>query len=196
MEKELSNFKKLKGHLATIKTHRRIVRKWCRKMGIPFLGLTHDLSKYSHTEMKIYKYWTGTRSPHDTARDELGYSPSWYHHKTRNKHHWEYWVDSLEKPNAIKVPFKYVIEMFCDFVGAGIAYMGDTWDESKPLEYHLSQKKHRIYHPETLDLLELLFSRLKEMGSDKFIKWFKRDRSNIKSVYKYNLVNERFNYAV
>ena len=32
-------------------------------------------------------------------------------------------MDSLEKMNAVKIPYRYVIEMFCDFVGAGKAYM-------------------------------------------------------------------------
>lgn len=82
----------LRKHLKTINKHRREVRKACFHMGIPLRGLLHDLSKYSPTELKIAKWYDGTRSPHDVARDELGYSPSWYHHMNRNKHHWEYWV--------------------------------------------------------------------------------------------------------
>ena len=46
-------------HLKTIRTHRKYVRKACFKMGLFWQGLTHDLSKYSITEMKICKYYTG-----------------------------------------------------------------------------------------------------------------------------------------
>lgn len=68
--------KKLREHLKIIHRHRRYVNHFCFKMGIPFRGLTHDLSKYSKTEMQIAKYYTGTCSPHDEARAKLGYSPS------------------------------------------------------------------------------------------------------------------------
>ena len=81
----------LRKHLRTIRTHRRYVRKACFKMGIPWQGLIHDLSKYSPTELSIYKYYTGNRSPHQNCREKLGYSPSWNHHYHRNKHHYQYW---------------------------------------------------------------------------------------------------------
>lgn len=196
MGKELTDFQKRKAHIKTIKTHRKIVRKWCTKMGIPILGLFHDISKYGKVEMSIYKYYTGTRSPHDTARDILGYSPSWYHHKTRNKHHWEYWVDSLELRNAIKIPFKYVIEMFCDYVGAGQAYSKEKWNINMPLEYHLRERDKRIYHPETLFLLELLFCKLRDLGVDEFFKWYKTDRDALMGSYKIGLIEERFRYEL
>ena len=57
-------------------------------------GILHDLSKYSPTELKTgAKYWVGTRSPNSIERETIGYSSAWLHHKGRNKHHWEYWVD-------------------------------------------------------------------------------------------------------
>lgn len=79
-------------HIKTIVTHISIVKDLCYKMGIPELGEAHDLSKINLDEFEIYKYANGKRSPHDNARDELGYSPSWIHHKARNPHHWEYWL--------------------------------------------------------------------------------------------------------
>ena len=74
-------------HLDTIITHIEIVKDLCHQMGIPELGDAHDLSKYMPDEFDIYKYADGKRSPHDNARDILGYSPSWIHHKARNPHH-------------------------------------------------------------------------------------------------------------
>lgn len=56
-------------------------------MGIPELGDHHDESKFYEDEFDIYHWATGKGSPHDVARAELGYSPSWVHHKARNPHH-------------------------------------------------------------------------------------------------------------
>ena len=65
----------------------------------------HDLSKYSYTELKTgAKYWVGTRSPNSIERETIGYSTAWLHHKGRNKHHWEYWVDfSKQGVTAAKI---------------------------------------------------------------------------------------------
>lgn len=182
-------------HLFTIIRHRRVVGKYCRKMGIPWRGLVHDLSKFRWKEFSIYKYYNGKRSPHDEARDILGYSPSWLYHRSKNKHHWEYWIDSLEKMNAVKIPYKYVIEMFCDYVGAGKVYMKESWTSSAPLEYHLKTKERRVFHSETLRLLEYLFKKLEELDEDNFIKWYKNNKKQLKNDYKwridYNKLDEK-----
>lgn len=175
----------LKEHVKTILVHKKHVGYWCFKMGIPWRGIIHDLSKFSIKELSIAKYYTGYRSPHDTARDELGYSPSWLYHRNRNKHHWEYWIDSLEKMNAVKIPYKYVIEMFCDFVGAGKAYMKEKWSESEPLKYHNRTKKKRVYHEDTLGLLDGLFNKLEMLGTDEFFKWYKQNKVYIQASYEH-----------
>ena len=84
---------KLSKHLKTVRTHRKWVRKACFKLGIPWQGLTHDLSKYSLTELRICKYYTGKGSPHEECRRQIGYSPSWIHHAHKQKHHYQYWVE-------------------------------------------------------------------------------------------------------
>ena len=151
----------LSQHLNLIRLHRKHVRKACFKMGIPIQGLLHDLSKYSLTELKISKYFVGTYSPHDAARKSLGYSPSWYHHRNRNKHHSEYWVDSFEKMNAVKMPYKYVIEMFCDFIAAGKAYNKDKWSCKDPYRYWIEKCQDvRVLHPDTKELFEQLLRSL------------------------------------
>lgn len=170
-------------HLKTINKHRWIVCKWCFKLGIPLQGLVHDLSKYSPKELAIYKYYTGTRSPHDNARDKLGYSPSWYHHKNKNKHHWEYWVDSLEKMNAVKIPFKYVVEMVADFIAAGQTYLGKDWTCHSPIDYHFKNRKKRVFHPKSLFLFELLLFKLDVLGEKQFIKWFRQNKKQLKINY-------------
>lgn len=168
---------KLNKHLKTVRTHRKCVRKMCFKMGIPWQGLTHDLSKYSPKELSISEYYTGTKSPHEVCRDKLGYSPSWMHHYHRNKHHWQYWLDMEDWPNKVvpvKMPYKYVIEMFCDFVGAGKAYMGDNWTKDAPWNYWMDKcEGKRLMDSESEYLLKKLLWNLKEQGMDNFIKWYK-----------------------
>ena len=86
-------------HLCTVHHHRALVRKYCFKLGLYRQGLMHDLSKYSPTEFFVgAKYYQGYRSPNTAERLERGYSSAWLHHKGRNKHHLEYWIDySLQK---------------------------------------------------------------------------------------------------
>lgn len=179
----MSNFWK---HIKIIRTHRKHVIRACFNMGIPLQGLLHDLSKYSITELKICKYYTGTLSPHDTARSELGYSPSWYHHRNRNKHHSEYWVDSFEKMNAVKMPYKYVIEMFCDFIAAGKAYNKEEWSVKTPWDYWVNKCKGvRILDLETEYLFEKLLWNMHEAESEKaFYKQYKRIKKYLKINYE------------
>lgn len=88
----MTDQEKQKLHADTIAIHRQYVREMCDLMGIHELGLAHDQSKLSPEEFDIYKWADGNKSPHDNARAELGYSPSWVYHKANNPHHWEFWV--------------------------------------------------------------------------------------------------------
>ena len=81
-------------HFKTITTHKIWVMRYCFKIGLYWQGLTHDLSKYSPTEFLVgMKYYQGDRSPNNAEREDTGMSKSWMHHKGRNKHHFEYWID-------------------------------------------------------------------------------------------------------
>ena len=82
------------GHLHTINSHRHKVIANCFRAGIPWRGLMHDLSKYSPTEFfNGVKYYQGMRSPNEAEREDIGYSRAWMHHKGRNRHHFEYWIE-------------------------------------------------------------------------------------------------------
>ena len=178
---------KLFKHLKTIRTHRRAVRKMCFKMGIPLRGILHDLSKYSLTELKICKYWTGKGSPHQTCRETIGYSPSWIHHYHKNKHHFQYWWDEDEDGNIIpiKMPYKYLIESFCDMIGAGRAYLKKKWTAESTWSYWMDHcKGKRIMNKESESLLEELIWQLKKKGLNEFIKWYKTNKKHIKFIYE------------
>lgn len=162
--------KNLIGHFRTITRHRHKVIAHCRKAGIFWQGLRHDLSKYSPTEFWLgVKYYQGTRSPNEGERDAYGYSLAWMHHKGRNKHHFEYWTDyypPTKTMQPVKMPLRYVAEMFCDRVAAGKIYQGDKYTDRSPLEYFLSAKSRRVIHPETSELLESLLTMLAEKGEE------------------------------
>lgn len=167
-------------HFKTITKHRNKVISHCFKSGIFWRGILHDLSKYSYTEfIKGVKYYQGTRSPNEMEREVIGYSEAWMHHKGRNRHHFEYWVDYnpvTKKNEPVKMPVVFVKEMFCDRVAASKIYQGKNYVESQPLEYFLRGKDRRVIHPETSDLLEswlLMLSQKGEKETFKHIKSYK-----------------------
>lgn len=165
------------GHLKTITKHRHKVILHCAKLGILGRGLLHDLSKYSPTEfIPGVKYYQGTRSPNEAEREEFGYSQAWMHHKGRNRHHFEYWVDyspKTRKNEPVKMPLVFVKEMFSDRVAASKIYQGKNYSESHPIEYFLRGKPNRVIHPETSDLIESWLVMLKEKGEKETFKYIK-----------------------
>ena len=158
-------------HLKTIIRHRHMVIRHCKKAGIFWQGLFHDLSKFSPTEfMQGAKFFLGNRSPNEAEREQNGYSLAWIHHKGRNKHHFEYWTDYspvTRVMSPVKMPLKYVKEMFCDRVAASKIYMGKDYTDASSLEYFMRAKGKRIIHPETSQLLESLLVMLKDKGEEK-----------------------------
>ena len=95
-------------HFCTITHHKVLVLRHCFRVGLYWQGLVHDLSKYSPTEFKVgVQYYQGDRSPNTAERAELGYSTAWLHHKGRNKHHYEYWIDMREKPDVFMRKYTY-----------------------------------------------------------------------------------------
>jgi len=177
---------KLAKHLKTIRTHRKYVRQMCWKMGLFWQGLFHDLSKYSIPELKMCKYWTSKGSPHQACREAIGYSPSWIHHYHKNKHHFQYWwdEDELGKIIPIKMPYKYVIESFCDMVGASKAYGGKAWKEESVWNYWVSKcRDTRIMNEESKYLVEKLIWNLYQLGEDKFIESYKKQKKYLVNAY-------------
>ena len=92
------------------------------------------MSKYSPVEFwNGAKHFEGTRSPNVGERTEKGYSDAWLHHKGRNRHHFEYWTDYDANKHCVvpvKMPLRYVAEMFCDRVAASKIYRGGDYKSS------------------------------------------------------------------
>lgn len=116
-------------HLKTITKHKFYVAKACFACGLYMQGITHDLSKYGLTEFcASAKHFQGNRSPIDAEKEANGYSLAWQNHKAKNKHHWQYWTD-FDKGVVFPVtmPQKFLAEMLCDWIGAGMAYNSGAW---------------------------------------------------------------------
>lgn len=168
---------KLWNHLRTITRHRHAVIRHCFKAGIGWQGLRHDLSKYSPTELfRGAQFYQGTRSPNDAEREAVGYSLAWMHHKGRNKHHHEYWTDysrETHRVEPVKMPLKYLIEMFCDRVAACKIYQGKNYTDGAPLAYYHRGRGKQIMHPETGAFLEKLLVMLEQEGEDAAFAWIR-----------------------
>ena len=161
------------GHLHTVNSHRRLVRKYCFKLGLYRQGLMHDLSKYTPSEFipGVKYYQDGHRSPNNAQREDKGYSGAWLHHKGRNKHHFEYWIDydingGDEPLTGMKMPLRYVAEMFCDRIAASRIYNKEKYTDRDALDYYLKGKGHYIMHPETDALLHKLLQMLADKGEE------------------------------
>ncbi len=167
-------------HFRTITKHKFLVMKECFRVGLYKQGLLHDLSKYSWTEFRVgCRYYQGNRSPNNAEREDRGYSSAWLHHKGRNKHHYEYWLDySLDgsgKMAGMKMPVRYVVEMFLDRIAASRVYKGDAYRNTDPLDYYRNGRAGELMHPETRALLEKLLYMLAEEGEEKTYRYIRKE---------------------
>lgn len=146
-------------HWRVVRKHRKYVRQYCFKAKLYRQGLMHDLSKYSPVEfIESVKYFTGTHSPIDECKKVNGYSAAWMHHKSHNKHHHEYWTDNYDKgTTCIKMPWKYALECFCDYLGAGRAYGNGVEDIDGEVKWWRSKRLVAKMHEDTIYLLDCLF---------------------------------------
>lgn len=167
-------------HFKLITKHKWYVFKLSVKAGIPFRGLIHDLSKYSPIEfIESCKYYQGNRSPITAARENIGYSEAWLHHKGRNKHHIEYWYDWNVKETPV-IPYKYAIEMLCDHIAAGQVYKGKNWSKEYPLKYwnEIETVRH-LYNPKTEKFITIIKEQIAKEGIDKIM-----NKKHLKQQYK------------
>lgn len=176
----MNDIQKCCNHFKVVMKHKLIVGRLCFKCGLIKNGLLHDMSKLSPTEfVSSARYFQGDRSPIEAEKIEKGYSLAWQHHKGHNPHHWEYWIDNVgtRKNTPIKIPTQYVIEMICDWVGAGIVYSNQKCDFNKPYaepwNYYKAHTDERIFHEDTQKFIERCLRIIKNHGVNHFCKFAK-----------------------
>ena len=169
------------GHLQTILHHKNLVRHYCFRAGLYKHGIMHDWSKYSPVEFinSVRNFQGGKKSPNFGEKATKGYSSSWLHHKGRNRHHFEYWIDFTLNPDeglqGMPMPTRYVLEMFCDRIAASKNYNRKNYDDSFPLAYYEKNKSHYILHKDTKELLERLLHMLADEGEDKTFAYIRKN---------------------
>ena len=112
--------------------HKWFVFLECRKLGILWLGIVHDLSKFLPSEFIPYaRYFYGPYPKDDEHKPVSvvdGFNLAWLHHQHRNKHHWQRWLLTMDSARGsdkivpLPIPDRYRKEMLADWRGAGRAY--------------------------------------------------------------------------
>jgi len=156
--------KKYIKYFLTITKHKYYVGVECLRRGLYFQAILHDMSKFSLSEFIISsRYWGGNSRQREESESE--YKFAWLHHIHQNKHHWEHWVITEDgKPKALKMPQKYVLEMLCDWIGAGKAYKNEEWTPREPLDFYRNGEGEKmVLHQDTRRHFEFL---LKELAGE------------------------------
>jgi len=145
--------------------HKYFVFLECCKLGIPFLGIIHDWSKFRPSEFIPYaKHFYGEKKTKQKEKEKIeGYDKSkdseddtfnkaWLYHIHRNKHHWQFYllIQDENKNIVLDMPIKYRKELLADWCGAGKAITGK--DNTK--EWYLKHKNKYQFHPDTKKWLE------------------------------------------
>lgn len=167
-------------HFKLITYHKWLVFKLCCKIGEPWRGLIHDLSKYSPTEFfESVKYYKGTHSPIIEAKKINGYSKAWLHHKGINKHHYEYWYDETTSEKTLVMPYKYAAEMICDKLAAGMAYEGEKFTNEYELKYWEKEREKVSVNENIEKFITDILTQVAKDGIDKVL-----TKKNLKITYK------------
>ena len=128
-------------YLWYIAKHKWYVMLECFKHGLIVQGILHDLSKLSSKE--FIKNDKSDKSKED-------FNIAWNHHIHCNPHHWEYWIIPGNENKVLEMPEKYINEMICDWIGAGIAITGKR--EFK--EWYQKNKERIVLHTLTRQKVE------------------------------------------
>ncbi len=147
-------------YLSYVLRHKWFVFIECCKLGIPWRGLVHDLSKFSPTEWTPYVETFYGKKP--SPRDASGaYDPSkiggafdmaWLHHQHCNRHHWQWWIlrGDQDAQKILPMPLVYLKEMLADWRGAGKAITG----EDNTPEWFAKNKDKMALHPDSRRWIE------------------------------------------
>lgn len=164
-------------HLHTINRHKWLVMEMCFRCGMYKQGLLHDLSKYSLEELiPSIRYYQGYRSPYGKEKELKGYSEGWLHHKGRNKHHWEYWVDRTHgatKLVCIEMPLNYLLESVLDRIAASKVYNGKNYNDGKAYEFFVNSKEFNVMNQENARQIAELLLYLQKNGEKKALAYYR-----------------------
>lgn len=145
----------MKRHISYLKyiiRHKWYVFKACVKLGVPFRGITHDLSKFRPCEWFAYAKTFYAEDGTGRFMWSGDFDFAWLMHQKVNKHHWQYWLllNDDGRFTSFEIPEPIVREMVADWSGAGEAIKG----ESNPTEWYYENRSKIILHEKTRKLVE------------------------------------------
>lgn len=148
------------------------------QLGVPWLGLIHDLSKLRPSEWFPYaNFFYGKKQTESELLSGMGFSKeeaerikkvgwhkptetndkkydlAWFLHLRRNKHHWQYWIipNDNDGVKAMQIPEKYIREMVSDWKGAGKAL-----HHPDDILWYNTNKDKMVIHPDSRKRIEKL----------------------------------------
>ncbi|MBQ9874748.1 MAG: hypothetical protein IJM30_09810 [Thermoguttaceae bacterium] len=164
-------------HFALVVRHKWWALVYCAYAGIPWRGFAHDWSKFSPSEFfESVKYFNGRRSPVGLCRELEGYSFAWLHHKGRNKHHFEFWIDVVSPDGlpspvygqwfALPMPFEYALESICDTIAASRAYNGRRFGPEVLYRWWKRRQERPVnMHPATKRFADEMYETIRAEGN-------------------------------
>ena len=153
-------------HIALVINHKNKVLYHCAKCGLLWRGLVHDMSKFSPTELfESSKYYCGDHSPIEVCRQENGVSNAWLHHKGRNRHHIEYWMD-YDLPEHPPMPYKFAVECVCDKLAATKTYNGKNYTPDKAIAHWRKVGGRVESNPKNKLFIETVLTDIAQQGED------------------------------
>jgi hypothetical protein len=150
-------------YLKALLRHKWFVFLEACKLGIPFLGIVHDISKFLPDEFIPYaRFFYGEYEGLKKEVVKEDFDRAWLKHLHRNKHHWQRWLlindngiviqypeKTFKQVEPQNIPPRYLSEMIADWRGAGRAYGNpDT------KRWYLKNRNNIILHPVSQILVE------------------------------------------
>lgn len=155
-------------YLKYVLRHKWYVGRECFRRGLYWRGLKHDWSKFLPSEFIAYAryFYGGPYKPimetHGDERNETlnglykerveeDFNAAWNHHQKRNSHHWQYWVlmNDNGSVEALPMPVADLIEMLCDWMGAGAAINRSQPSLAETREWYAKNAEKMQLHPIT-----------------------------------------------
>lgn len=129
------------------------------------LYLNHDQSKKDPDEYNAYDdYFYGKNRSYGVV---MAFKQAWLKHIHRNPHHWQHWVLINDEPEEgeviLEMPYKYIIEMICD-------WWSFSWKNDDLTEIFSWYEKHSKYiklAPKTRKTVETILNKIREKLEEK-----------------------------
>ena len=182
-------------YFKSICRHRHYVSHYCFMCHEYKRGIFHDISRFSPTEFtEMAAYYDGKHYTVDMARKHNGYSVAWLHHKGRNDHHYQYWIDNFgEGGRAIRMPYHQTVEMLCDYLGEGRLHDGKMFTYARELKFwedKTDPDNDMLIHEDTQKFMDIVIQSLADLET-KYQKYAGKKIMMSDGWTKKSILNER-----